>query len=384
MIYHLGMRQLIVFIDAAARWSGGYIEHLNGILSSGGIPPDFSVFVACSAEMIKALGMVDSGVELILEKELTASPWKQHEWRLKKLPQLIKKIKADIHFNPRGLLSKNNLLGIPRVTMCRNLLPFDRSEVKRFPPFSKERYRQYFRHYTEANSFSHADGVIFLSEYSLEKLRSCGIKIGMTEVIPHGVNESFREPPRKYSLPNSPRILYVSSKYIYKHQWNVAEAIDILRKESMIDIQLDLVGSDEPYGSQILHDTIRKLENPEWLRNIGNIPHGRLADYFHRADIFVWASTVETFGIALVEAMASGLPIACSNRRPMTDILGDAGVYFDPENLRSISEAVKALLNDDEFRFKLGKMAYDRALNYSWKKCAQETFLFLQKVTNST
>jgi glycosyltransferase involved in cell wall biosynthesis len=82
--------------------------------------------------------------------------------------------------------------------------------------------------------------------------------------------------------------------------------------------------------------------------------------------------------------MASGLPIACSRRRPMIDILGDAGVYFEPEVPASIGSAIRALLSDKQFIAELSVRAYTRAKEYSWDKCAAETFAFLESVNRKT
>jgi glycosyltransferase involved in cell wall biosynthesis len=79
----------------------------------------------------------------------------------------------------------------------------------------------------------------------------------------------------------------------------------------------------------------------------------------------------------LVEAMASGLPIACSDRGPMPEILKDAGVYFDPENHESISTAVFELLRSHELRKKLAERAYQLSTQYSWARCARETWSYL-------
>jgi glycosyltransferase involved in cell wall biosynthesis len=78
--------------------------------------------------------------------------------------------------------------------------------------------------------------------------------------------------------------------------------------------------------------------------------------------------------------MASGLPIACSNRGPMPDILGEAGSYFDPENPESIAQAVRGQLEHASLRTDLAEQAYGRARAYSWTQCAASTFEFLRKV----
>ena len=81
----------------------------------------------------------------------------------------------------------------------------------------------------------------------------------------------------------------------------------------------------------------------------------------------------------LLEAMASGLPIACSNRGPMPEVLGEAGVYFDPENAGSIASAILELIRSRDLRQRLAAAAFERARHYSWARCASETFDFLAR-----
>ena len=78
--------------------------------------------------------------------------------------------------------------------------------------------------------------------------------------------------------------------------------------------------------------------------------------------------------------MAAGLPIACSNRGPMPEVLKDAGVYFNPENPSSIAASLKVLLKDESLRENLGRKALSLSQAFTWERCAQETFSFLSSV----
>ena len=84
-----------------------------------------------------------------------------------------------------------------------------------------------------------------------------------------------------------------------------------------------------------------------------------------------------------LEGMAAGLPIECSNHGPMPEILGDFGVYFDPENPQEIAKSIRLLIESPELRAEKAKAAYTLAQQYSWKRCASETFAFLATTTSS-
>ena len=88
--------------------------------------------------------------------------------------------------------------------------------------------------------------------------------------------------------------------------------------------------------------------------------------------------------ITLLEAMATGLPIASSNRGPMPEILQDGGVYFDPEDQVSIANAGEALITSKNLRLISAEKARTLSLQYSWQRCSYETFSYISKIYHGT
>jgi glycosyltransferase involved in cell wall biosynthesis len=120
----------------------------------------------------------------------------------------------------------------------------------------------------------------------------------------------------------------------------------------------------------------------EWIQYSGEIPFKRLHEIYQEAELFVFGSSCENMPNILLEAMAAGLPIASSNRGPMPEMLGEAGLYFDPEDPASIASSIWDLIESPELRTKLAKAAFERAKGYSWRRCADETFELLAQVAN--
>ncbi len=114
------------------------------------------------------------------------------------------------------------------------------------------------------------------------------------------------------------------------------------------------------------------------------VPQADLPGYLAEADIFVFASSCENMPNTLVEAMAAGLPIACSQRGPMPEVLEDAGEYFDPEVPESIANALRKLMADPDLRRRLAVRAKRLAARYSWERCARETWSFLVETYKHT
>ena len=130
----------------------------------------------------------------------------------------------------------------------------------------------------------------------------------------------------------------------------------------------------------VVQKELRLLIHPTLhIINVDGTLENKLPNILKNSDIFIFASSCENMPNTLIEAMASGLPIACSNRGPMPEILKDAGVYFDPENPTKIVNSLKKLITNENYRKKISKIAMLLSTNYSWQKCSKETFAFLSK-----
>jgi glycosyltransferase involved in cell wall biosynthesis len=264
--------------------------------------------------------------------------------------------------------------------MCQNLLPFVASEIRKYG-LSGRYLRMKLLGIGQKQTFCSAQGVIFLTEYVRELILQ---KINLVPeenriVIPHGANQIFSISSRKYSeLKN---ILYVSTVDEYKHQIEVVKAVSLLRKEGLGDLKIWFIGGAyRPYLDK-LQRTMQEIDpEQEFVFYLGEIDHKQLKELYFKADLFVFASSCETFGISLLEAMTAALPIACSDRGPMPEILRDAGTYFNPEQPASIAASLKLLIQDEVFRKTLGHRARSLSQEYSWERCAQDTFSFLQSV----
>jgi glycosyltransferase involved in cell wall biosynthesis len=278
----------------------------------------------------------------------------------------------------------------PFVTMMRNLLPFDPPERRR-TGLSKNRLRLKVLQWVQTRTFRQAAGVIFLSEHSRRKAAAVtGPLKGASVVIPHGIGNQFFQKPRPQRdhanvSPAEPfRLLYVSVIDLYKHQWHVAEAVARVRQAG-IPVRVDFVGPVQRLARERWAATLRRLDpDGEYLIARGAVPYSQMAKIYHDADIFAYGSSCETFGNILLEAMAAGLPIASSDRSAMPEVLGEAGLYFDPEKPAEISAALLHLIKDRALREQLADKAYRRAAEFSWARCADATFSFLRDCSGAT
>jgi glycosyltransferase involved in cell wall biosynthesis len=273
--------------------------------------------------------------------------------------------------------------------MCQNLLPFEWSEMRRYG-LTLIGFKMALLRGVQSRTFRQADGVIHLTRYARDAVvRVISDIHGKTAIIPHGIERRFFAPPRnqfaidQYSIDRPFRILYVSIVDVYKHQWHVAEAVAQLR-HSGLPVVLDIVGPAYRPALARLKRTLDRVDPAgKFVRYLGAEPNDSLHARYAVADLFVFASSCETISSILLEGMASGLPIACSRRGPMPEVLGDAGVYFDPEKPDDIARALRKLIEVPELRARSARAARERAESYSWHSCARETFAFLGEVSRA-
>ena len=375
---------MILGIDASNIRAGGGITHLVELLAAAD-PTEYGFDSVVIWAPISTLSLLEERSWLIkrsdpyLEQHFIYRTW----WQYNHLDRVAQGCGCDLLFIPGGSFVTGFC---PVVTMSQNLLPFEWRELLRYG-ISRATLRLIILRWMQSRSYRRAAGTIFLTRYARDVvLNTTGPLGGKTAIIPHGISQRFFHQPRghrpvvEFGKDSPVRLVYVSIINVYKHQWNVAEAVGKLRNEGF-PVVLDLIGPANPVALRRLMSVMRRIDpGGNILRYHGAVPHDELHSYYSMADIFVFASSCENMPNILLEGMASGLPIACSKNGPMPEILGKGGVYFDPESPASISMAIRSLLQSPGLRSEKAHIAYERAQNYSWKKCANETFEFLSNV----
>jgi glycosyltransferase involved in cell wall biosynthesis len=143
---------------------------------------------------------------------------------------------------------------------------------------------------------------------------------------------------------------------------------------------LVLAGGGAGQAQKRLNEEIARSDPAgAFVKQVGVVAADHLPTLLADSDIFVFASSCENMPNTLVEGMAAGLPIACSDRGPMPEVLRDGGTYFDPEDPASIAAAIETLLLDRHLRDRLVIRATELSTEYSWERCAGETWAFLKE-----
>jgi glycosyltransferase involved in cell wall biosynthesis len=273
----------------------------------------------------------------------------------------------------------------PMATICHNMLPFTDNALKLYP-FGLRKCKFYLLHWIQLYTFRKAKGIIFLSNWAqtiiTAKLNS---SCKRTAVIPHGINPQFQFPNRIHRKiedcsESKPFILlYVSRIEPYKHQLEIINAFFQLKKLSGWNLQLQLAGL--PSDNNYYHAVQKRLKELDsmgiYVKLLGAVPYMELVSYYKQADLGLFASSCENMPIILLEKMAAGLPILCSNIAPMPDFIEDAGLLADIKDEHDILSKLQSLIENSEYRFELSKIAQANALKYQWNITAIKTFQFL-------
>jgi len=381
--------QIHLAIDASNIRQGGGVTHLSQLLSAA-VPSEAGV------GLVTVWACHDTLAQLPSKPWLTkvALAWTeaglfQHLiWQQLLLGQEMARCGCDALFSPGGTVPVR--VQVPVVTMSQNMLPFEPEEAIRFGRWSWMRLKMWLLRQSQGRSFKKADGLIFLTEYARKGVsRWLGRGQGLQALVPHGIEPRFAADPKPqrqaqdYSFVKPFTFLYVSILMPYKHQIEVAKAASVLRKAGS-PVQVKFVGTEWGRYGQQFRETLRELDpQQEFLIWPGGMPFSALHAEYQAADAFLFASSCENLPNILIEAMAAGLPIACSKSGPMPEVLGNAGVYFDPVQTQEIAEAMRTLINSADLRRRLAAQARELSQRYSWQRCAKETFEFITAVAAS-
>jgi len=373
---------MILGIDASNLGPGGSMTHLTNLLAVAR-PGEYGIerLVVWGGSANLARLPEQPWLEKVAVPALDGGLRERLFWQRFRLPALARE-RCDVLFVPGGNARPGGFH--PLVTMSRNMLPFEWRELRRYG-LSRMTLRLLLLRFGQSRTFARADGLIFLTEYARSAVSQVSKLPALVSVIPHGVEERFRIAPREQrplsacSMEQPLRALYVSIVDVYKHQGNVARAVHALRATGL-PIAIDFVGPAYAPALAPFLATLRELD-PEGhtLRYAGSVPFDKLHELYRAAELFVFASSCENMPNVLLEGMAAGLPIACSKRGPMPEVLGDTGICFDPERVDDIARALRELAEDAALRQRLAAAASEHARRFSWERCAQETLAFIAR-----
>jgi alpha-1,3-rhamnosyl/mannosyltransferase len=243
---------------------------------------------------------------------------------------------------------------------------------------------RYFREFVE-RVLPRLAGVLAPSEaVKRDLVEQCGARADRITVAPHGVDESFfpggpLEPQRdRHDLPER-YILFLGALEPRKNLATLLEAYALLPEELRREFPLMVAGAHGWRNRELR----RRLAAGRDLgvRVIGYVPPLNLPLVYAGASVFVFPSLYEGFGMPLLEAMASGVPVVASNVSAMPEVVGDAGVLVDPRSPAELARAIERLLADPPAARALGERGRARARQFTWERAALATKAFFERAS---
>jgi glycosyltransferase involved in cell wall biosynthesis len=292
---------------------------------------------------------------------------------------------------------QTGLFSLNQFTLCRNLWGRYREEIEKenvlhdlgslmpfwFPRFSSPTATT-FHHHERAKGIravlaslptplftrkeGRTDRVVAVSEFSRGQLLGLEVPPEAIEVIPNGVDHDlFRPDGERLSLEG--RALFFCGPLTPRK--GVATLVEALPRiqEEIREARVFIAGEGSERNR--LAKLSRKLGVAEDVHLLGFLSQGELAQYHRSAEVFVFPTRLEGFGMSALEAMASGTPVVASDIEPVRSLVDGGGLFFPPGSVPELAEAVIRLFTDARLREDLRKEGIRRASEFSWEETAR-------------
>lgn len=253
-----------------------------------------------------------------------------------------------------------------------------------YPEYFEADLLQYRRDETR-KAIENSSAIITISEFSkmtmIEKLHVDKNKIFVTHLnADSSFDEEIDEEKNKAIKERLPEhyIFYPANGWAHKNHKKLIDAYQILKEKYGTKCRLVLTGNafnDENRLQAYIRE--KGLEND--VTALGYIEQEEMPYIFANAEMLVFPSLFEGFGIPLVEAMRVGTPIVCSDCGSIPEVAENAAIVFDARNENDIADKIHLLECDTNLREELRKRGYQRAAVFSWEKCAEQTLQVLRE-----
>ncbi|NRA09353.1 MAG: glycosyltransferase family 4 protein [Myxococcales bacterium] len=294
-------------------------------------------------------------------------------------PRIAKRWNADLYYSAGETVPLH--ASCPSIASFQNPNVFSKEPVHR--PW-KQRARLGILRLLAAVSARCAARVMFVSH---DSARWMGDALGLPEArrapIQHGIDAALWSRPLDAPLHSAPYILSVSSIYRYKNYVRLIEAYAELaeRRSQMPDLVIIGDDQDPEYSREMYRARDATGALAENIHILGEVPYADIQSYYAGASFFVFPSYLETFGIPLLEAMASGLPTVAADIPVFREVGGDAVLYADPHAVPALAKAMEQALFAPGLAGSLAKRGRERVQDFTWEHAATRLLSLFTEVS---
>ncbi|MFC2133301.1 glycosyltransferase family 4 protein [Bacteroidota bacterium] len=295
------------------------------------------------------------------------------------LPRLIKKEKIDVLFSPNILIPIVKMEGVKFISVVHDVIPWV------YPGYYPYLYKKYLSFFVP-RSLQKSDIVITVSKHSMRDIiNTFGLPEDKIRVVHNTASDKFIKSNKvtndllnsfkDLDLPDN-YLLYVGVIEPRKNVMGLIKIFDELNRKGS-NLRLVIVGKPG-YNSQSIMNEIAKRG-----KNIIHFPYlfdDPLAHTFKNAFAFIFPSYYEGFGIPPLEAMQCGIPVLASNRSSLTEVVGEGGILYDPDNHDKFVEDIIKLENDSDFYNLMKSKSLKQAAKFNIKETANKLINILNEV----
>lgn len=302
-------------------------------------------------------------------------------WEQTAFLRLIRQWELDLLHSPHYTMPL--LLPIPSVVTFHDLIFFIHPEKHTIA-------KRYFFPWMMRRSSKKADRIVTDSESTRrDAMRLLGISPEKISTVHLGYQEIFRKITdqtllesvrQKYSLPNQ-FIFYAGAIEPRKNVPLLLSAFEQLVLQG-IPHHLVMTGG-LGWGYEEVLAQIDSMHARERVHRVGHVPSSELPVFYNLAEVFVYPSIYEGFGLPPLEGMACGTPVITSNISSMPEFVGDAGILVEPNDEGALFQAIRQVLEDQDLRQRLAVEGPRQAANFTWKHTAENTFKIYEEVLAS-
>lgn len=300
-------------------------------------------------------------------------------------------IKEQINY-PYKELKKADLLHVPHYNipiMYRGKLITTIHDITHilFPQYLPNKFAFYYARFMISRAIKQSDYILTVSQNSKNDLikyfNADDKKIivtynGIDNIFVKKDKSEYEYLYKKYNIENNKKIiLYVGNKKPHKNIDTLIKAINCTKNKDDYILILTGKGFD---GYTQLEELSNELNMNEQIKHTGIVTDEELVNLYNLADIFVYPSLYEGFGIPPLEAMACGTPVICSNTSSLPEVVGDSAYLINPYDERAISQAIDNLIDNRELYETLVSKGYERSKLFTWDKCRIKTEEVYKKV----
>lgn len=289
----------------------------------------------------------------------------------------VQKRKPDVFFSPDGFIPLG--MSIPKVSMFHDVA------YLRYPEFLQPRISAFYKKWIP-RYLAYTDHIITVSEFSKSEIVSgYNISPEKISVVHNGitagykpVNPETQKNTRKKYVDGKPYFLYLGAIHPRKNIHTLVRGFNQFKSEHPSDIQLVLAGR----ASWLTEELSNAIADSPWKSEIklpGYIATDEAIALVGSAEAMIYPSFYEGFGLPLVEAMACGVPVICSNVSSLPEVAGNAALLFDPKDSTSLASQMSKITTDRALREKMIGLGHQRAGDFSWDTAAGKIYSILER-----